>query len=104
MVVRRQWLLLDSNGLTALSLDNQHRIIPLGDRETIAAFGQLSADSEWVAFTSCDSRRLEIYVQRFLTPSRTWQVSTGGGSLPHWRADGRELFYLGLDNKIYACR
>jgi hypothetical protein len=41
-------------------------------------------------------------VQRFLTPSRTWQVSTAGGSRPHWRADGRELFYLGLDNKIYA--
>jgi serine/threonine protein kinase/Tol biopolymer transport system component len=97
-----KWMLLDSNGLTALSLDNQHRIIPLGDRETIAAFGQLSADNEWVAFTSRDSGRLEIYVQRFLTPSRTWQVSTAGGSRPHWRADGRELFYLGLDNKIYA--
>jgi Tol biopolymer transport system component len=97
-----KWMLLDSNGLTALSLDNQHRVMPLGDRETIAAFGQLSADNEWVAFTSRDSGRLEIYVQRFLTPSRKWQVSTAGGSRPHWRADGRELFYLGLDNQLYA--
>jgi len=97
-----KWMLLDSNGLTALSLDDQHRTIALGDRESIAAFGQLAADNEWVAFTSRDSGRLEIYVQRFLSPSRTWQVSTAGGSRPHWRADGRELFYLGLDNKIYA--
>ena len=97
-----KWMLLDSNGLSALSLDNHHRVMPLGDRETIAAFGQLSADNEWVAFTSRDSGRLEIYVQRFLTPSRKYLVSTQGGSRPHWRADGRELFYLGLDSKLYA--
>jgi hypothetical protein len=97
-----KWMLLDANGLTALSLDNRHTVKPLGDRETLAAFGELSADSEWVAYTSRDSGRLEIYVERFLVQSRKWQVSTQGGTRPHWRADGRELFYLGLDNKIYA--
>jgi serine/threonine protein kinase len=97
-----KWMLLDANGLTALSLDQRHRVMPLGDRESLAAFGQLSADSEWVAYTSRDSGRLEIYVERFLVQSRKWQVSTQGGTRPHWRADGRELFYLGLDNKIYA--
>ena len=97
-----KWMLLDANGLAALSLDNRHTVKPLGDRETLAAFGQLSADSEWVAYTSRDSGRLEIYVERFLAQSRKWQVSTQGGTRPHWRADGRELFYLGLDNTIYA--
>ena len=31
-----------------------------------------------------------------------WQVSTGGGLQPIWRADGRELFYLGLDGTLYS--
>jgi eukaryotic-like serine/threonine-protein kinase len=97
-----KWMLLDSNGLMALSLEGEHRIVPLGDRDAVTAFGEFSADNEWVAFTSRDSGRLEVYVQRFLTPSRKWQVSTAGGTRPHWRGDGRELFYLGLDSKLYA--
>jgi eukaryotic-like serine/threonine-protein kinase len=97
-----KWLLVDSDGLIAVALDEQHRTLPVGDRESVTTFGQLSTDSEWLAFTSRDSGRLEIYVRRFLTPSRKWQVSTQGGTRPHWRADGKELFYLGLDNAIYA--
>jgi len=29
-------------------------------------------------------------------------VSSNGAWLVRWRADGRELFYLGLDNILYA--
>src|SRR5438552_5776268 len=29
-------------------------------------------------------------------------ISTGGGALPIWSRDGRELFYEGLDNRIMA--
>ena len=27
-------------------------------------------------------------------PGGQWQVSTAGGIQPHWRSDGRELYYL----------
>ena len=37
-----------------------------------------------------------------LTPGAKWQISTAGGSLPRWRRDGRELFYLSLDNRLMA--
>jgi hypothetical protein len=30
-----------------------------------------------------------------------WQISTGGGSEPLWRGDGKELFYLN-GNKVMA--
>jgi hypothetical protein len=30
------------------------------------------------------------------------QVSAAGGVQPTWRADGRELYYLGLDGGLYA--
>ena len=26
--------------------------------------------------------------------SRTWPVSAGGGSHPHWRRDGKEIFFV----------
>jgi hypothetical protein len=29
-------------------------------------------------------------------------VSTEGGTLPKWRRDGKELYYLGLDRKLMA--
>jgi hypothetical protein len=31
-----------------------------------------------------------------------WQVSTGGGAQPHWRRDGKELFYISADQKLMA--
>lgn len=37
-----------------------------------------------------------------LSPNGRWVVSTGGGAWPRWRRDGKELFYLGLDNKIMS--
>ena len=33
---------------------------------------------------------------------RKWQVSTGGGSDPKWRRDGKELFYLSPAGKFMA--
>lgn len=31
-------------------------------------------------------------------------VSTGGGTIPHWRPDSRELFYLAADGPIMSAR
>ena len=52
----------------------------------------------WIAYDYDDSGRREVYVQAFV-PGRQastsrWQVSRGGGTMPRWRADGKELFYL----------
>ena len=61
---------------------------------------QFSSDSRWIAFTSDESGRDEVYVQAAAYeesgPARTvrkWQVSTMGGGQPKWRADGKEIFY-----------
>jgi hypothetical protein len=45
---------------------------------------------------------MEIYVKAFPGPGGKWQVSPAGGAQPAWRADGKELYYLGLDNKMMA--
>jgi eukaryotic-like serine/threonine-protein kinase len=38
----------------------------------------------------------------FPGPGGKWQVSTEGGWYPHWRRDGREIFYLSSDNKLMS--
>jgi eukaryotic-like serine/threonine-protein kinase len=66
--------------------------------------GQFSPDGHWVAYTSNESGLSEIYVIPF-PPSPTggrWLVSKGGGVMPRWRSDGKELFYISPDSQMMA--
>jgi Tol biopolymer transport system component len=63
---------------------------------------RISPDGRWLAFTSDESGRTEVYVVPFPSGTGKWQVSVAGGGLPRWRGDGRELYYLAVDNKIMA--
>jgi serine/threonine protein kinase len=64
--------------------------------------GQFSPDGRWLAYTSDESGRNEIYARPFPGPGGKWQISIAGGTLPRWGHDGRELFYLGEDDKLMA--
>jgi eukaryotic-like serine/threonine-protein kinase len=48
----------------------------------------------WVAYTSDESGRNEIYVQSYPGGTNRIAVSDGGGSTPRWSPDGKELFYV----------
>jgi serine/threonine-protein kinase len=50
-------------------------------------------DGKWIAYSSDESGRLEIYATPFPGPGGKIQLSTGGGYFPRFREDGRELFY-----------
>jgi len=43
-----------------------------------------------------------VYVQSFPKGAGKWQISSGGGTMPLWRRDGRELFFLASDGKLMA--
>jgi eukaryotic-like serine/threonine-protein kinase len=64
--------------------------------------GQLSPDDRWVAYTSDETGRIEVYVQPFLREGPRRRVSSGGGGQPRWRGDGRELFYLTRDGAMMS--
>ncbi len=64
--------------------------------------GQFSPDGKWVAYTSNESGKWEIYVTSFPEPRGKWQVSSAGGTQPRWRGDGKEMFYLAPDGKLMA--
>jgi Tol biopolymer transport system component len=62
--------------------------------------GRLSPDGRWMAYTSNESGRYQVYVRGFQESVGQWQVSTDGGLHPQWRKDGRELFYVSADQNL----
>jgi Tol biopolymer transport system component len=62
----------------------------------------LSPDGRWLAFSSNETGRSEVFVAAFSGSGRTWPVSSGGGRFPAWRADGREIVYHALDGRFMA--
>jgi eukaryotic-like serine/threonine-protein kinase len=115
--------LLFSRGSMANNTDADIWVLPLtGEKKptlflhaaATACDGQFSPDGRWVAYSSRESGRWEVYVvpfngTRFLAsasapgaPGGKWQISNNGGRVPRWRRDGKELFYLGADNAIMA--
>jgi hypothetical protein len=53
----------------------------------------LSPDGKWIAYTSNESGKYEVYVRAFPDTGGKWQISSGGGEDPLWSRDGTELFY-----------
>lgn len=77
-------------------------VLPLdGSRppQLIAAsrFGEGSAkfspDGHWIAYSSDESGREEVYVQPFPGPGPKIQISNAGGYDPVWRRAGGDLYY-----------
>ncbi len=64
--------------------------------------GEFSPDGKWMAYTSNEGGKWEIYVTSFPGLQGKWQLSNNGGTQPRWRGDGKELFYLAADGKMMA--
>jgi serine/threonine protein kinase len=63
---------------------------------------EISPDGRWIAYTSYASGDAEVYVEPADRSGAQYQVSARGGLEPHWRDDGRELFYLTLDKVLVS--
>ena len=59
----------------------------------------LSPDGRWIAYQSIVTGRPEIYVERYPELGNRQQISTGGGRIPLWSRNGRELFFRSLDSR-----
>jgi serine/threonine-protein kinase len=59
-----------------------------------------SPDGRFLAYRSGESGTIEVYVRPFPGPGGRWQVSTGGGNLPVWTRDGRELLFEAPDGHV----
>ena len=73
--------------------------------EFTAGGGWFSPDGRFLAYTSTESGRWEVWVRSFDASSgtapaeETWQVTEDGARLAFWRQDGKEMFYLTADRE-----
>ena len=72
----------------------------LVENEFANRLGKLSTDGKWLAYTSNETGRMEVYVRPFGRTGGATQVSVEGGDQPMWSRDGRELFYRDGANMI----
>jgi len=64
---------------------------------------QFSPDGTWIAYQSDRTGRLEIYVRPFRGPGVDGvRVSIDGGSQVRWNPNGKELFYIAMDDRLMA--
>jgi len=75
---------------------------PYANTEFHEVNAKLSPNGEFLAYQSDESKRFEVYVQTFPEHGGKWQISTGGGTLPVWSRDGRELYFISADRKMMA--
>jgi Tol biopolymer transport system component len=80
-----------------------------GTPEGTSYTGTVSPDGRLLAYGSSRSGRSEVYVRPFTAPGSgtpppgpVIQVSANGGGIPKWRADGKELFFLGIGGSIMS--
>jgi len=91
--------------LFALPIDQPNaQPLVLAQTQATEDQGQFSPDGHLVAYTSNESGQSEIYVIPFppAPNGSRWIVSKGGGVMPRWRRDGKELFYVSPDWKMMA--
>jgi Tol biopolymer transport system component len=90
--------------LWVLPLADGAKAIPFLRTEFNEWRGVMSPDGKWIAYASDESGKEEVYVQPFPASGANWQVSRGGGTIPKYRRDGKELYYLGADQKMMAVK
>jgi serine/threonine protein kinase len=70
---------------------------PFLNTPSYETFARVSPDGRWVAYASNESGAPQVYVQPFPNGGKKVMVSITSGTEPHWRGDGRELFYVTPD-------
>jgi Tol biopolymer transport system component len=73
------------------------RATPFLDSKAQEYHPEISPDGQWLAYTSDESGRVEVWVRPFPGQGGKWQISNEGGHEALWSKDGRRLFYRRQD-------
>ena len=93
----------------AIDMARNRKVIPLLSTPFSEYGAVFSPDNKWLAFLSNESGQAEVYIQALdrggdslrVTGER-FLVSRQGAQCLRWRKNGKELFYLGADGRVYA--
>ena len=71
-----------------------NKSVPFLNTRFSETFPEFSPDGQWLAYVSNESGKAEVYVQSYPDKNKKIQISSGGGSAPCWKRDGRQLYFL----------
>jgi Tol biopolymer transport system component len=80
--------------------------IPIVEPQFTSITGRFSPDGRWIVYSSNEWGANEVSVRSF-DPSngamgKAIRISNGGGRVPLWRNDGKEIVYLTTDGTVTA--
>jgi serine/threonine-protein kinase len=80
--------------------DPQRKPVPFAQTKYAEGSPKFSPDGRWIAYTSNEAGRDEIYVQSYPGPGPKIQVSKDGGMDAVWKPNGGELYYRSEDKMM----
>ncbi len=83
-----------TSDIWALPVAGDRTPFPVVNSQFNEGLGVFSPDSRWIAYTTNETGQPNVYVQPFRRDGGKYRISANGGRNPHWRSDGKELFYL----------
>jgi Tol biopolymer transport system component len=96
----------------AASGPGDRKAVPLLRTEFAERGARFSPDGRWFTYTSNKSGKDEAYVRAFdpafvpgsgnPSPGGEFLISKDGGASPHWRGDGKEMYYLAPDGGVMS--
>jgi Tol biopolymer transport system component len=95
-------LFRQTTDIWALPLTGDKKAFPVVATDAAERDGQFAPNGQWIAYQSDESGQFEIYLAQFPGGGGKRRVSTNGGAQVRWRADGAELFYIGLDDRLMS--
>jgi Tol biopolymer transport system component len=90
----------NSSDVWLLTMTGARQPAPLLQSPFAERHAQFSPDGQWLAFTSNETGRDDVYVQSFPNASTRRMVSSGGGAYPRWGSGARELLYRAPDGRL----
>jgi eukaryotic-like serine/threonine-protein kinase len=88
--------------LWALPMTGDKKPFPLLQSPFVEDHARFSPDGHFIAYSSNETGRYEVYVQTFPPSGGKWVISRDGGAQPRWRRDGKEIFFIAPDRKLMA--
>jgi Tol biopolymer transport system component len=97
----RHMLMTEAQGAVMVTLGSGSRV-PVGVSAKASGMARFSPDGKFIAYTSSESGREEVYVRPTPPAVGKFQVSIDGGQQPEWRRDGKELFFQTENRELIA--
>jgi hypothetical protein len=91
---------INRSDLWTMPVEGEPVARPLVDSPFVETHGRFSPDGLSFAYTSNETGRFEVYVDRFPSRGARRLVSRSGGAWPRWAENGRAVYFLSPANQL----